>query len=370
MEEKSKCCERRVRDMKIRDILVINPGSTSTKIAIYANQNEDVLFEENIIHDEEIILSFPNVASQREYRREMILQMLEEDGYDLTNLSAVVGRGGMVYELAGGGYRVNERLCDRLASSDIPQHASSLGGLLAYAIATPLGLPAYIYDSTMGCDLLDVVKLTGIAGVEKYGATHLLNSRAQAIKYAASIGRDYKDLQFIVCHMGGGITANAWRDGKVIDTAAYDDGPMAPERSGGIPLLLFKKLCFDGRHTEKDMEDLISGKGGIYSYLGTKDCLEVENRIEGGDDYAKLVYEAMALQVAKSVAGLSCVLKGQVDVIILTGGIARSKMLTDMITEYCGHIGKIEVMAGEGEMEALAGGTLRMLMGEEIAKEY
>ena len=356
--------------MEVNDILVINPGSTTTKIAVYTNQNKDVLFEETIVHDENKILSFPNVASQREYRRDMILQMLQEDGYDLSNLSAVVGRGGMVYDLAGGGYKVNKKLCDKLASSTIPQHASSLGGILAYMIAKPLNLPAYIYDSTMGCDLLDVVKLTGIAGAEKYGATHLLNSRAQAIKYAASVGRDYRDMQLIVCHMGGGITANAWRDGKVIDTAAYDDGPMAPERSGGVPLLLFKKLCFDGRHTEKDMEDLISGKGGLYSYLGTKDCLEVEKRIESGDEYAKLVYEAMALQVAKSVAGLSCVLKGKVDVIILTGGIARSKMLTDMIAEYCGHIGKIEVMAGEGEMEALAGGALRMLQGEEIAKEY
>lgn len=356
--------------MALKDILVINPGSTSTKIAVFTNQNQNVLFEENIVHDEEIILSFPNVASQREYRKEMIMSMLETEGYDLANLSAVVGRGGMVYELAGGGYRINEKLCDKLASPQIPQHASSLGGLLANMIAKPLSLPAYIYDSTMGCDLLDIVKLTGIAGIEKYGATHLLNSRAQAIKYASSVGRDYRNMKLIVCHMGGGITANAWKDGKVIDTAAYDDGPMAPERSGGVPLLLFKKLCFDGRHTEKDMEDLISGKGGLYSYLGTKDCREVERRIESGDTYAGLVYEAMALQVAKSVAGLSCVLKGKVDVIILTGGIARSTMLTDMIADYCGHIAKIEVMAGESEMEALADGALRMLKGEEAAKEY
>lgn len=356
--------------MALKDILVINPGSTSTKIAVFTNQNQNVLFEENIVHDEEIILSFPNVASQREYRKEMIMSMLETEGYDLANLFAVVGRGGMVYELAGGGYRINEKLCDKLASPQIPQHASSLGGLLAYMIAKPLSLPAYIYDSTMGCDLLDIVKLTGIAGIKKYGATHLLNSRAQAIKYASSVGRDYRNMKLIVCHMGGGITANAWKDGKVIDTAAYDDGPMAPERSGGVPLLLFKKLCFDGRHTEKDMEDLISGKGGLYSYLGTKDCREVERRIECGDTYAGLVYEAMALQVAKSVAGLSCVLKGKVDVIILTGGIARSTMLTDMIADYCGHIAKIAVMAGESEMEALADGALRMLKGEEAAKEY
>lgn len=355
--------------MEVKDILVINPGSTSTKIAVFAGGKE-VRFETNIVHDEEKINEFPNVASQRNYRKEMILDYLGQNSYDLSELSAVVGRGGMVYELSGGGYRVNEKLCTRMASPEIPQHASSLGALLAYAVAKPLGLPAYIYDSTMGCDLLDIAKITGIAEIEKYGATHLLNSRAQAIRYAQSVGRDYRDMQFIVCHMGGGITANAWKDGKVIDTAAYDDGPMAPERSGGVPLLLFKKLCFDGKHTEEDMERLISGKGGLYSYLGTKDCREVEKMIADGDDYAKTVYEAMALQVAKAVAGLSCTLKGRVDVIILTGGIAYSKMLTGMIEEYCGHIAKIEVMAGESEMEALAAGALRMLTGEEEAREY
>ncbi len=354
----------------IKDILVVNPGSTSTKIAVFAGDGKTLRFETNIVHDEAKILEFPNVASQKHYRKDMILSYLKEKEYDLTGLAAVVGRGGMVYGLSGGGYQVNEKLCNRMASPEIPQHASSLGALLASAIAEPLHIPSYIYDSTMGCDLLDIAKVTGIAEIEKYGATHLLNSRAQAMKYAASIGRDYRDMQFIVCHMGGGITANAWKDGKVIDVAAYDDGPMAPERSGGVPLLLFKKLCFDGRHTEADIEKLISGCGGLYSYLGTKDCREVEKMIEEGDSYAQMIYEAMALQIGKAVAGLSCSLRGQVDVIILTGGIAHSKMLTDMIENFCGHIGKVVVMAGESEMEALAAGAVRMLNGEEEAKVY
>ena len=356
--------------MEIQDILVINPGSTSTKIAVYRNDNTEILLEENLVHDDEVINGFPDVASQKDYRRNMILELLEKDGYDRKNLSAVVGRGGMVYELEGGGYLVNEKLCRRMTDPDIPQHASSLGALLAFGIAQPLQIPAYIYDSTMGSQLLDIAKITGIAGLEKYGATHLLNSRAQAIKYAASCGRDYRDMQFIVCHMGGGITINAWQDGKAVDVASYDDGPMAPERSGGVPLLLFKQLCFDGKHTEKDIEGLISGKGGLYSYLGTKDCREVEQRILQGDDHAALVYEAMALQVAKSIAALSCTLKGQVDFIILTGGIAHSEFLTEKIKSYCGHIGPVAVMAGESELEALAGGALRMLKGEEEAKVY
>ena len=356
--------------MEVKDILVINPGSTSTKIAIFSNNNTEVIFEENIVHDEEKILEFPNIASQKNYRKDMILELLRKNLYDLENLSAVVGRGGMVYELEGGGYKVNQKLCNRMASPDIPQHASSLGAMLAYSIAEPLGLPSYIYDSTMGCHLADIAKITGIADIEKYGACHLLNPRAQAIEYTKSIGKDYRDMQFIVCHMGGGITASAWKDGKVIDTAAYDDGPMSPERSGGVPLLLFRKLCFDPKYDAKSAEALIAGKGGLYSYLGTKDCREVEKRIAEGDEYAATIYESMAFQVAKSIAGLSCILKGKVDFIILTGGIAHSAMLTDMIKEYCGHIGDIIVMPGEREMEALADGAMRMLKGEEEAKEY
>ena len=353
----------------IKDILVVNPGSTSTKITIFTNDNKDIAFEETVVHDEQKILEFPTVASQKNYRKGMILDLLKKDNYNLDNLTAVVGRGGMLFGLQGGGYKINAKMYNKMASPELPQHASSLGALLAYSIAEPLGLPSYIYDSTMGCDMLEVAKVTGIAEIEKYGATHLLNSRAQAIKYAESLGKDYKTMNFINCHMGGGITANAMHEGRVIDVAAYDDGPMAPERSGGVPLLLFNKLCFDGKHTEEDMEKLIAGKGGIYSYLGTKDCREVEKMIDNGDSYAEMIYEAMAFQVAKSIAGLSCALEGKVDVIILTGGVAYSKRLTDNIKKYCGHIAHIEVMPGEREMEALANGTLRMLKGEEVTKE-
>lgn len=356
--------------MKIKDILVINPGSTSTKLAIFTEGNSKTVFEENLVHNEAEILVFPNVASQSEYRKEKIMDELEAINYDLKNLSAIVGRGGMAYGLKGGGYKVDKALCDRMSSDDIPQHASSLGALLSYAIAEPLGLPSFIYDSPMGCELLDIAEVTGIAGIKKYGATHLLNSRAKAIKYAESVGKKYEDMSFIVCHMGGGITANAQKNGKVIDVAAYDDGPMAPERSGGVPLLLYTDMCFDGKHTKESMKKLISGEGGVYSYLGTKDMRDVEKMIQEGNEEAKLIYDAMAYQVAKAIAGLTIPLKGQQDVIILTGGIAHSKMLTDTIIDYCKHLGKIVVMAGESEMEALANGTLRMLEGSEEYKTF
>lgn len=356
--------------MDVKDILVINPGSTSTKIAIYSGESGEFVFEDNLVHSDEEIEEFPTIPSQKTYRKNKVLELLRKNYYDLKNLSAVVGRGGMVYELDGGGYKVNHKLCNRMTSPDIPQHASNLGALLAFDIAEPLGIPSFIYDSTMGCSLPDMVKISGIAHIEKYGATHLLNSRAQAIRYAQNQGRDYREMQFIVCHMGGGITANAWKDGKVIDVASYDDAAMAPERSGGVPLLSFIKLCFDGKHTEEDMAEMVSGKGGLYSYLGTKDCREVERRIAEGDHYAEQVYEAMAFQVSKAIAEMSCILKGKVDAVILTGGIAHSAMLTDMIKDYCGHIGEIHVMPGELELEALAEGTVRMLKGEEEYREY
>lgn len=355
--------------MQAKDILVVNPGSTSTKIAVFTGDAEQVVFEKNIVHDEQKILEFPTVASQEEYRKEMILNLLEKNDYSLDNLGAVVGRGGMLFGLEGGGYKVNKLMYEKMADPELPQHASSLGALLAYSIAEPLGLPSFIYDSTMGCDLMDVAKVTGIAEIEKYGAVHLLNSRAQAIRYAEQVGEDYKNLNFIICHMGGGITCSAMKGGKVIDTAAYDDGPMAAERSGGVPLLLFIQLCFDGKHTEEDMKKLVAGKGGLYSYLGTKDCFEIENNVLAGDEKSILAYKAMGFQAAKSIAGLSCALEGKVDAIILTGGLARSKPLVDWIKQYCGHIGNVVLMPGEKEMEALASGTARMLAGEEEIKE-
>ena len=353
-----------------KDILVVNPGSTSTKIALFAFDNLELKYERNIVHNDDVINSFPTIASQEEYRRNVISKLLTREEYDLKNLAAVVGRGGMLFGLKGGGYRIDEVMYKKMASPELPQHASSLGALLAYSIAEPLKIPSFIYDSTMGCELMDIAKVSGIAGIKKYGATHLLNSRAQAIKYAEELERNYKELNFINCHMGGGITVNAMREGKVIDVASYDDGPMGPERSGGVPLLPFSKKFVNKGYSFEEVEKFIAGKGGLYSYLGTKDCREVERMIKSGDEHAKTIYEAMAYQIAKAIAGLSCAFEGKVDVIIITGGIAYSDMLVDMIKKFCGHIAPIIVMPGEKEMEALANGAFRILNGEEPINTY
>ncbi len=354
----------------IKDILAINPGSTSTKIAVYTNDNREVKLKTNIVHDEGKILDFPSVVAQKKYRSKMILDFLKSENYDVENLSCIVGRGGMLKELEVGGYLVTETLTERLKDPKLPQHASTLGAFIAFEIAQKLGVNAYIYDAPLSCKLQDVAKITGMKEIERYGAAHVLNQRAMAMEYANEIGKKYEDLNLIVCHMGGGITVSAQSNADIIDTVSYDDGPMSPERSGGVPLLLLSDLIFNNGLTKEEVNSHIIGKGGLYSHLGTKNCIEVEERINKGDEYAKLVYEAMAYQVAKGIAMMTVPLKGKIDAIIVTGGIAHSKMLTQMISEYCGHLGKIVIKAGENEMEALANGAYRMESGTEIAKEY
>lgn len=354
--------------MERTDILVINPGSTTTKIGLFRNM--ELLFEETLTHDPDKLLAYGSIGAQLPYRAAVLQRVLTEKNYDTKSLRAVVGRGGMVVGLSGGGYVVNPALCEAMQSPKNPQHASSLGALLAYEIARPLGIPAFIYDSTMGCELTEVAKISGLEGIERYGCYHVLNSRAQAMNYAQSIGKEYKELNLLVCHMGGGISVSVHKEGKIIDGASYDDGPMSPERTGGIALLLWTKLCCSGKYTQAELEKLICGKGGLYSYLGVTDCREVEKLIENGDEKAALVYEAMAYQIAKSIAQMSVPLRGEVDGIILTGGMAHSKKLTDMIRGYAGHIGEFIIMPGEDELGALAKGAVRILEGKEEAHIY
>lgn len=347
------------------DIIAINPGSTTTKIGLF--REGELIFEENITHDPDKLLAYGSITAQLPYRAKVLKDFLASRNYDMTRLKAAVGRGGMIIGLSGGGYKVTEKLCEAMKNPENPQHASSLGALLAFDVAEELGIPSFIYDSTMGCELSEVAKVSGLAEIERYGCYHVLNARAQAMNYADSIGRDYNSLNLLVCHMGGGISVTAHQNGKIIDGASYDDGPMSPERTGGIALLLWTKLCYSGKYTEEEAEKLICGKGGLYSYLGVTDCREVEKMIAGGDERARVIYEAMAYQVAKAIASTSVALKGEIDGIILTGGAAHSKLLTEMVREYAGHIGEFIVMAGEDELDALVKGAERILAGKEEA---
>ncbi len=350
------------------DILAVNPGSTTTKIALF--RDLQVLFEETITHDPEELKKMGDIFGQLGFREKLIRKVLDEKEYDTAMLSAAVGRGGMIIGLHGGGYRVTPKLCEAMRDPGNPPHASSMGAQLAYDIAEPLGIPAFIYDSTMGCELSQVAKVSGLEGLDRYGCCHVLNSRAQAINYAKSTGRNYRDLNLIVCHMGGGISVSAHKEGRIIDDSTYDNGPMAPERTGGIPLILWTKLCYSGRYTEEEAGKLISGRGGLMSYLGVTDCRQVEAMIDKGNEKAAIVYEAMAYQVAKAIAEMSVPLKGKVDAVILTGGAAHSERLTGMIKEYAPHIGEYVVMPGEDELLALASGADRILRGEEEERIY
>lgn len=397
---------------KKTDILAINPGSTSTKVGVFrlteaaaapdeagkaaggsaagtsaagtsvadasiagtsvAGGSAELteLFVETIDHNPNHLLSFGDLEGQLPYRREVIESVLGDRGYDTGRLMAVVGRGGQLPGLKSGGYRVNPQFCTDMMSPKNVQHASNLGAPLAYEIAAPLGIPSFIYDSTRGCDFAEVAKISGLAELTRFGNCHVLNSRAQAINYGNQIRKAYQDLHLVVCHMGGGITVSAHEGGKIIDNSSYDEGPMSPERTGGIQLTTWTELCFSGKYTHEEMQKLICGKGGLYSYLGITDCRQVEQMIAEGNGRAKLVYEAMAYQVAKGIAAMTVALKGKVDAIILTGGAAHSKMLCDMIQEYAGHLGQFVIMAGEDELGALARGAARIMAGEEEANAH
>ena len=367
--------------MKKTDILAVNPGSTSTKVGVYRCEaaadcscgmlgNMTELFVETINHNPNHLLEFENLEAQLPYRKEVIESVLKDNGYDMNQLMAVVGRGGQIYGLKSGGYGVTPAFCRDMMSPRNVQHASNLGAPLAMELAKPFDIPSFIYDSTRGCELSDVAKISGYDGLVRFGNAHVLNSRAQCIEYAASCGREYKDMQMIVCHMGGGITVTAHQGGRIIDDSSYDEGPMSPERTGGIQLTTWTELCYSGKYTEEEAQKIICGRGGLFSYLGVTDCRQVEKMIEEGDQQAATVYEAMAYQVAKSIAAMTVPLKGKVDAIILTGGAAHSKKLTSMIKDYAGHLGEFVILPGEKELEALAAGAYRIVSGQETVNEY
>jgi len=349
-------------------ILAINPGSTSTKLALYENENE--LWRDSILHTPEDLSPFHEVADQTDYRLALIEGVLRKHGTPMDRLSAVVGRGGILPPVKSGGYIVSDKMIDTLKSGGITPHASNLGAILARRIADPLHIPAYIYDAVSSGNLLPEAKITGMPQIPRQSFCHVLNSHAAAIKAAEEQDRRYQDMCFIVAHLGGGISFSAHRYGEIIDSIGDDDGAFSPERSGSVPLLSVVRLCFSGKYSEHDMLKMVRGRGGMYAHLGTSDCQEIERRIDGGDEYAALVFQAQALQIAKGIGVLSAAMRGQVDEIILTGGLAYSKRLTQMVRDYVRFIAPVRVIPGENELKSLALGTLRILRVEEKAHEF
>ncbi len=344
-------------------ILAINPGSTSTKIALY--EDETLIYSEQAEHSDEDFAGFSDILEQLEFRLEIIHTVLNKHQVPLSKLSAVVGRGGLLPPVNAGGYLVNDKLKKVILSGNLSPHASNLGALLADRIAAPLKIPAYIYDSVSSHEFHEIAMITGIPEFLRHSQCHVLNSKAMSRKVAKKYGRRYEDLNFIVAHLGGGISISVHEKGRIVDAIGDDAGPFSPERTGSLPLLYIVDLCYSGKYTKKEMVRKIRGMGGIKAHLGTHDGRFVEKMIADGDRKAKLVYEAEAYQIAKGIGELAPVLNGKIDYIVLTGGLAHSKMMTAMITERVGYIGPVEIMPGEVEMEALAFGALRILRGEE-----
>jgi butyrate kinase len=347
-------------------ILSINPGSTSTKIAVF--ESEEQLFIINIEHPVEELNRFDVLRDQFEMRKGYMTKALEEHDIKLSTLSAVVGRGGHLPPVKSGGYRVNEKMIEDLKNA-LP-HASNLGALIAYSIAEPLGIPSYIYDAVTTDELYDVAKITGIPEVRRQSFGHVLNSKAMARKAAKQLGGTYEGMNFIVAHIGGGISITAHEKGRIVDTITDDAGPFSPERSGSVPLNYVVALCYSGKYTQKEFMDKLKKNSGLKAYLHTNDCRKIEQMIAEGNELAKQVYEAQVYQLAKGIGEMAPPLCGKIDAVILTGGMAYSKYITTEISRRVSYLGKIIVLPGENEMESLALGALRILRGEETCNEY
>ncbi len=349
-------------------LLILNPGSTSTKIAVF--DGETPLFTESITHTPEELAPFDRVADQFEFRRGLVFSCLERHGIALESLSAVVSRGGLLPPVEAGAYEVNDDMVWQLRNKPQNEHASNVGAVIAREISRPLGIPAYIYDAVTVDELLPINKITGLPLLRRKGMGHNLNTRAAALRYAREQGRDYTDITVIVAHLGGGISVNLHHNGRVEDFINDEEGAFSPERTGALPMFDVIRLCFGGEYSYQSMMRLVKNQGGLMAHLGTTDSRAVEALIERGDAHAKLIYDAMALGVAKNIGKLAPGVCGKLDAILLTGGIAHSKYFTDAIAQRVSFLAPVVVYPGEDEMQALALGGLRVLRGQEQAKTF
>lgn len=349
-------------------LLILNPGSTSTKLAVF--EDETPLFTQSLTHSPEELAPFDHVADQYEFRKNLVVKALADNGVAMESLTGIVSRGGLLSPIEAGAYEVNDDMVWQLRNKPQNEHASNVGAMIARALSVEYNIPAFIYDGVTVDQLLPINKITGVPFLRRKGMGHNLNTRAAALRYAKESGKDYSDVTVIVAHLGGGISVNLHHNGRIEDFISDEEGPFSPERSGGLPMFDVIELCFSGKYTFHTMMNQVKRQGGLMAHLGTTDSREVEKMIANGDEHAKLVYDAMALNVAKNIAKCAPGVKGKVDAIILTGGIAYSKYFTETVAGYVDWIAPVVVYAGEDEMASLAGGGLRVLQGKEEAKTY
>lgn len=351
-------------------ILSINPGSTSTKIAVYNNEEE--IFVKNIKHSANDIAKFPTITSQFKYRKDIIINELIKNNFNIVDFDSVIGRGGLIKPISSGIYEVNEKMIYDLENSE-REHASNLGGLIAYDISKEMkaGTKAYIANPVVVDEMQPIAKISGHPDFTRRSIFHALNQKAIAMIYAKDIGKKYEDLNLIVAHLGGGISVGVHKKGQVIDVnnALDGDGAFSPERSGSLPMGDVVELCFSGKRSKEEVKKMLVGKGGMVAYLGTNDAYEVEKGAEKNEEWA-MIQDAMCYQVAKDIGAMATVVEGKVDAILITGGMARGKIIVDNITKRVEFIAKVKAYPGEDEMKALAMNALSVLKGNSSAKTY
>ncbi len=353
-------------------ILAINPGSTSTKIAIFEDTEE--VLTKNLKHSVEDLKKYDLIFEQYDFRKKIILEEIEKEGFDITSFDAIVGRGGLLKPIQGGVYKVNQLMIDDLKAAKMGEHASNLGAPIALELAKAAGddVDAFIVDPVVVDEMEELARLSGVPELPRMSIFHALNQKAVGRRYARSKDSKYENLNLIIAHLGGGVSVGAHKAGQVIDVnnALNGDGPFSPERSGGVPAGQLVKMCFSGKYEMSDIMKKLKGNGGLVAYLGTNDAREVENRVSEGDKEAEKVYRAMAYQISKEIGALSAVLEGTVDAIILTGGVAYDKTFVSWVKERVSFIAEVVVYPGEGEMTALAEGCFYGKTGEIEVREY
>lgn len=351
-------------------ILAVNPGSTSTKIAVYEDGKS--IFSETLRHSAEELAPFKKITDQYDFRKKVIEQALEKAGIQVNTLGAVIGRGGLFKPIPSGTYLVSEEMKATVMETRFGEHASNLGCLIADDVARDAGCKAYIVDPVVVDEMNPLARYSGLPEIPRKSILHALNQKAVARRAARDLGRPYEQLNLIMVHLGGGISVGIHQQGMVADVnnALNGDGPFAPERAGGLPTGDLVKLCFSGQHTQAEVMKMLAGQGGCVSHLGTNDGREMEKKVDEGDGKFKLVIEAMAYQVSKTIGEMATVAKGRVDAIVLTGSFAYFRKFVEWITERVSWIAPVKVYPGEDEMTALAEAGFRVLRGEEQAREY
>jgi len=357
--------------MEKRLILAVNPGSTSTKLALYDGDTQ--LFEETLRHSARELEGFRRIVDQLTFRHDIIMKALENAKTDLKNIAAIVGRGGLVNPIESGIYEVNDLMKKHLSEAINGEHASNLGALIAAGIKKDLPeAKAYIVDPVVVDELEPVARLSGHPLISRKSIFHALNQKAVARIYAASVGKEYEDMNLVVAHMGGGISVGAHRKGRVVDVnnALNGDGPYSPERSGGLPALQLAEICFSGKYSLEEVSSMIAGKGGMVAYLGTNSFMEVCKRAEAGDKFAELIMEGCSYQTTKEIGAMAAVLGGNVDAIIMTGGLAYDAKHVERIRTMVQKIAPVFVYPGEDELKALAFNGYLAVTGRIAVKEY